>query len=227
MIRKFSLWLLSGMGVLLMGCGATSTPAPLPTVPVQAATLTALERLATAAPPPVPLDLPELNATAAPRLALPARPQATPVPGDPVRVVIEDLQLDRPLMPVGLDPEYMPIVPKHDIGWYFYSAQPGQGENVVLWGHVLRFRDAPDIAAPFARLHELQPGARITLYTDTGAAYTYTVVQQVWATPEQVEYILPQGREQLTLVSCIGDKVIVDESVEMSHRLITIAVPEG
>jgi hypothetical protein len=29
----------------------------------------------------------------------------------------------------------------------------------------------------------------------------------------------------LTLVSCIGDRVIVDGTVELTHRLITIAVP--
>lgn len=78
-------------------------------------------------------------------------------------------------MPVGLDSERVPIVPKHDIGWYFYSAPPGAGENVVLWGHVLRFRDAPEIPAPFARLHELQPGATIALYNEAGQMFTYAL----------------------------------------------------
>jgi LPXTG-site transpeptidase (sortase) family protein len=145
--------------------------------------------------------------------------------GEPVRLVIPAIDLDRPLIPVGLDANRVPVVPKHDVGWYNLSAGPGQGENIVLWGHVLRFKSAPQIPAPFARLKELKPGAEVVLYDRAGNAHTYVVTQQVWATPDQVEYILPQGQERVTMVSCIGDKVIVEGTVEMTHRLITIAEP--
>ena len=48
------------------------------------------------------------------------------------------------------------------------------------------------------------------------------------ATPDQVQYILPQGSERVTLVSCIGQAVIVNgDVVNMSNRLITIGVPEA
>ncbi|NTU85700.1 MAG: class F sortase, partial [Chloroflexales bacterium] len=144
---------------------------------------------------------------------------------EPVRLVIPAIDLDRPLLSVGLDKRRVPIVPKHDVGWYNLSARPGQGENVVLWGHVLRFKAAPEIPAPFARLKELEVGARLTVYTADERAHPYVVVEKVWARPDQVEYILPRGRELVTMVSCIGDKVIVDGGVEMTHRLITIAAP--
>jgi hypothetical protein len=52
------------------------------------------------------------------------------------------------------------------------------------------------------------------------------VTRQVWATPDEVHYMLPQGREMVTMISCIGDKIIADGSIEMTHRLITIAEPE-
>jgi LPXTG-site transpeptidase (sortase) family protein len=163
-------------------------------------------------------------------LAQPARgaaaPAAKPAPTDPVRLVIPAIKLDRPLIAVGLDKNRIPIVPKHDIGWYNLSASPGQGENVVLWGHVLRFKATPKIPAPFARLKELEVGAKLTVYTADGTARRYVVVEKVWARPEQVEYILPQGRELITMVSCIGDKVITRKGLEMTHRLITIAAPE-
>jgi sortase (surface protein transpeptidase) len=141
--------------------------------------------------------------------------------------VIEDIGMDRSLVSVGLDKNRVPIVPKHDVGWYNLSAMPGQGENVVLWGHVLRFKSAPKIPAPFARLKELQPGARVVLYDEVGNAHAYVVTRQVWATPDQVEYILPVGKERITMVSCIGDKVIANGDVEMTHRLITIAEPQS
>ncbi|MCS6940303.1 MAG: class F sortase [Roseiflexaceae bacterium] len=144
----------------------------------------------------------------------------------PVRIVAREVSMDARIVAVGLDVQGMPIVPDHDVGWYNRSALPGQGENVVLWGHVLRFSHAPRIPAPFARLKELRPGARLTVYDSNGTAFEYVVTRQVWVRPTEVEWMLPQGRERLTLISCIGDKVIVGrEVVDMSHRLITIAEP--
>jgi sortase (surface protein transpeptidase) len=161
-------------------------------------------------------------ATAAPRAAA-AAPK--PAAGDPVRLVIPAIELDRSLLSVGLDKRRVPVVPKHDIGWYNLSAAPGRGENIVLWGHVLRFKATPKIPAPFARLKELEIGAKLTLYTADGKAHRYVVIEKVWAKPDEVEYILPQGRELVTMVSCIGDKVVTGGGVEMTHRLITIAAP--
>ncbi len=210
---------------LLAGCGlvppatlmrsAATSPAPVTAIPVPA----------TATPRPV-------TATPVPATVTPVPVTATPAPAArrdgeaPVRLMIPVIELDQKLVPVGLDRNGVPVVPKHDVGWYNLSATPGQGENVVLWGHVLRFRNAPHIPAPFARLNEAPVGAHITLYTADGAEHAYVVTQQVWVTPDQVEYILPTGREQVTMVSCIGDKVIVNgATVDMTHRLITIAEP--
>lgn len=152
--------------------------------------------------------------------------QLTAAIGAPARVVVSQIGLDAPVVGVGLDANRAPVVPDHDIGWYNRSALPGQGENVVLWGHVLRFSYALDRPAPFARLKELEPGARITVYDASGRAREYILTQKVLAKPNEVQYILPQGRELLTMVSCIGDRVYLgNEVVDMSHRLITIAEP--
>ena len=143
-------------------------------------------------------------------------------------MVIGDIKLDGRLVSVGLDKNRIPIVPNHDIGWYNLSARPGEGDNIVLWGHVLRFREAPKIPAPFARIKQLKPGASVKLYDRDGNIHAYVVTRQVWVTPDQVEYILPKGREMVTMVSCIGDKIIQDgEVVDESHRLITIAEPDA
>ena len=161
---------------------------------------------------------------ATPKAATAPAPQPT-VPSKPVRIVIPDIDMDRPLLQVGIDAETVPIVPKHDAGWYDGSARPGQGGNIVLWGHALRFKDSPDIPAPFGQLEKLNPGAQIVLYTAEGTAYRYTVAQQIWATPDQVEYIRPKGGERLTLISCIGDKIMTKRGIDMTHRLVTIAEP--
>jgi sortase (surface protein transpeptidase) len=147
---------------------------------------------------------------------------------EPTRLVIDDIALDQPLVPVGLD-DTTPIVPKHDAGWFTQSATPGQGDNIVLWGHALRFRDEPDVPAPFAQLNQLKLGARVLLYDNLGKAYVYAITHQLWVTPDQVNYILPIGKERITMVSCIGDQVIGRDGavVNMTHRLITIAEPLG
>ncbi|KAB8140528.1 class F sortase [Chloroflexia bacterium SDU3-3] len=134
--------------------------------------------------------------------------------------------MDRSILSVGLDAKRVPVVPKHDVGWYNLSAKPGAGENIVLWGHVLRFRDAPKLSAPFARVKELKKGAEIVLYTKDGTKHRYVVAKQLLVKPSEVKYILPMGQERLTLVSCAGSKVVVSGSVtNMTHRMITIALP--
>lgn len=158
------------------------------------------------------------------------RPQPSAAPqlslAQPVRITIPALEMDRAVVLAGLDAQNSPVVPKHDVGWYALSAAPGEGENIVLWGHVLRFTEAPEIPAPFAKLKDLPIGARITLYNRGGDAFVYVVQQKVWVQPNEVSYISPQGRERLTLVSCIGEQVIQDgEVTNMTHRLITIAEP--
>ncbi len=156
------------------------------------------------------------------------RPTAVPASSlaQPAWISIPAIGVEYQVALVGLDAQNVPVVPKHDVGWYGQSAAPGEGENIVLWGHVLRFSDAPSIPAPFAKLKNLPVGARITLTNRGGDSFSYVVRQKVWVTPDQVRYILPQGRELLTLVSCIGAQVIEDgEVTDMSHRLITIAEP--
>jgi sortase (surface protein transpeptidase) len=212
---------------------ATAEPTPAPSKTAldidamldQAATQEAEQAGST--PPtatPEPLLEPE------PTIAPPVQPTAPPAessanPADPVRVRIGAINMNLPLVSVGLDANRVPIVPNHDAAWYNLSARPGQGDNVVLWGHVLRFTYAPDIPAPFARVKELGVGAPITVQTADGSTHRSEVTEQVQALPGEISYILPQGSERLTLVSCIGEEIIVDGALELSHRLITIAEP--
>lgn len=144
---------------------------------------------------------------------------------EPGRLVIAAIGLDEAVVGVGLDAQRYPIVPPHNVAWYNLSARPGEGDNIVLWGHVLRFRNAPAIPAPFARIHELHLGAPIEVYSAGGERRAYRVTHQIQVTPDQIEYMLPKGRERLTLISCIGDMVLDQGEVDMSHRLITIAEP--
>jgi sortase (surface protein transpeptidase) len=196
----------------------TPTPSPIHTaVPEQTPTVEAPQPAATLEPPAL-----------APEVAPPtppAGPAAPAEPSQPVRLIIPQIGLDQPPVAVGLDERRIPIVPRHDVGWFTGGAVPGLGSNVVFWGHVLRWKDAPEIAAPFARVHELQPGAEITVVTADGREHRYRVVEQVQVRPEDVHYIYPTTRERVTLVSCIGDNVILNGTLTKEFRLVTIAEP--
>ncbi len=165
--------------------------------------------------------------TATPALATPralTRTATRAVPA-PVRLRIPAIGLDERLLSVGLDAYNRPIVPKHNVGWYNLSAKPGQGDNVVMWGHVLRWKNAPRVPAPFARLQQMPIGALISVVGADGRTSRYRVTRKVWVLPSQVEYILPVGSERLTLVSCIGDNVIRNGELTKKYRLVTIAAP--
>ncbi len=159
--------------------------------------------------------------------ATPAPPHAPAAVGHtaPTRLTIPAIGLDTVPVPVGLDRANRPIVPQYDVGWYTHSAMPGQGENVVLWGHVARWRDTPAIPAPFERLREVTLGSELVVETADGTAHRYAVTRLVQVRPDEVQYILPTGTEQLTLVSCIGDWVILDGVRTRAQRLIVIAAP--
>lgn len=227
----------STVGENITAAPATETPQP---------TATALPP--TVEPTAIPTAVPTAEPTAAPSEAPPAEIPPTVVadtndtphldesagvqaidqpvvaaPSQPVRLQIPAINLDYRPVSVGLDRNNIPIVPKHDVGWYNLSAMPGQGDNIVFWGHVLRFKAQPKIPAPFARVKELRPGASIFVTTETGQRAEYKVRTAVQVTPDQVSYILPVGKEQLTLVSCIGDNVIAGGGVTKKYRLITIA----
>lgn len=205
------------------GAPATATPNAT-AIPTSAPTTEPTSQLILE-PSSMPEAANQAGAPTANSAAQAARPAPAPSAA-PTRLVVKDIGLDYRPVTVGLDKQLVPIVPEHDVGWYKYSSGPGEGENIVLWGHVLRFKNQPNTPAPFARVKELQPGAGLVLYDSAGNPHRYVIKQQVWVKPDQVEYILPQGKEMVTLVSCIGDKVISNgEVIDESHRLITIAEP--
>ncbi len=160
------------------------------------------------------------STTAPPDVALspspPALAAATPTPAPtpapaavqyaaPTHLAIPAIGVDAPVVPLGLDADAIPEVPAvgSDVGWYNFSARPGQGSNVVVAGH-LQLHQVP---AVFWRLDELQPGDLIQITTDSGQRFAYQVTSRrsVSSTdPDSVKVIYPTGREMLTLVTCGG-----------------------
>ncbi len=243
MIRRIRLL---GLVLFLVACGASAQslqPGNVAPSIVAVAMVTTATPVASPTPtsrPPTPTSRPPTpSATVVPptRTVLPSatltatvQPSPTVVPtprptSAPVRLQIPAIGLDAAPISVGLDDQRIPIVPKHLVGWYNLSAMPGQGDNVVFWGHVLRWLDSPNIPAPFARMKELGIGAKVMVTTADGNMRQYRVTKQIEVRPSDVQYILPLGSERVTLVSCIGDTVITNGELTKTKRLLTIAEP--
>ena len=248
------LWTVSKLTLLLFfvtGCGegraTVSVDPPRPNTPApsqQVNTTTPVEPTATPAPPTPVLATPATAPTAPPAATeassssdlpalepenappTPAQAKSSPgVPSEPVRIIIPAINLDLEPVAVGLDERRVPIVPKHDVGWFTASARPGERSNVIFWGHVLRWKDSPTVPAPFERIHELVVGAEMTVITADGAERHYRVVEQIQTKPEDTQLLYPTLSERLTLVSCIGDKVIQQGILTKEFRLVTVAEP--
>src|SRR5262245_23239687 len=159
-MRRFA-WVLILAAAVLSACGGNSPAATAPTttanqLPTNSPTLPQATVAPTSAPtaqlivPTTTEATPTAQPTAKSTTQAVAQPTTAPrrAPAKasaPTRIVIDDINLDYRPVSVGLDKHLIPVVPEHDVGWYNLSSGPGEGDNIVFWGHVLRFTNAPKI----------------------------------------------------------------------------------
>ncbi len=153
----------------------------------------------------------------------------------PVRIVIEDIDVDAPVSTMGLKPDTMPEVPQdgETVAWYDFSPFPGQGSNAVLAGHVSWDKET----AVFWALKDLRNGSAIRLVTDEGNELIYRVFD-VYAIdpddPDSVQVMDASSLDMITLISCGGrwlpnpsepllgsysDRVIVQASLQFVNDI--------
>ena len=127
------------------------------------------------------------------------------------RIAIPSINVDAKVVEVGWDIQEQDgeefavwQVAEYAVGHHRGSANPGDGENIVLAGHVGGFGKV------FKDLYYVEPGEQITLYSN-GEQYLYTIddiiiVEEEGASEEQraenARLIDPTGHEMLTLVTC-------------------------
>jgi sortase A len=146
------------------------------------------------------------------------------------RVAIPSIGVDSKVVEVGWDVEQQGDqqvaiwqVAKYAVGQHRGSANPGEGGNVVLAGHVGGYGKV------FKDLFYVKPGDQITLYSN-GQQYLYTVQQRLLVTEEGVsaeqhasnaELIAPTDHEMVTMVTCWPDK----GRDKFTQRVVVQAVP--
>jgi LPXTG-site transpeptidase (sortase) family protein len=177
---------------------------------------------------PEPVLLPD---TSTETQSIPARsapaPRPTPVDlvGDlPTRLVIPAIKLDAPVETVGwhvVDGVSQWDVPdRFAAGWLMTSAPLGKAGNTAITGH---HNVAGEV---FRNLVKLQPGDRITVYSQDKPFYYEITTRKILperGQPEKVRlenarWIQPTTDERITLVTCWP-------YTSNTHRLIIVAKP--
>jgi hypothetical protein len=124
----------------------------------------------------------------------------------PTRVIISALNVDGPVIPVGVNADSQLDVPPdaRTLVWYRHGPSPGGPGSAVIAGH-LNWRGANGI---FARLDEIPVGATITVVYDDGSERDF-IVSTVEMVPKPAVAVngtfAREGERLLRLITCGGE----------------------
>jgi hypothetical protein len=93
--------------------------------------------------------------------------------GEPVRLMVPALGIDRELIRLGLTPDHRLEVPvsRLDAGWYIHSSVPGEAGPAIVAGHVSS-EAGPGI---FYALHLLEPGDDVIIEGEGGTVAHFRI----------------------------------------------------
>lgn len=145
-------------------------------------------------------------------------------PGMPVSIAIPALDVDAPVVPVGLEPDgSMEIPGATEAGWYHYGVRPGDGAgSAVIAGHVDHARQ-PGV---FIELRRLEVGSEIVVTDTEGVARQFVVAERYQVDKDSLpgpELFRRDGQALLTLITCGG--AFDRKQREYADNIIVRAVP--
>jgi LPXTG-site transpeptidase (sortase) family protein len=213
------------LGLLLLlpfvGCaGGTVAPAAAP----PAISAAAPEPSSTPSPSAPASRAPEAPPPAVPTVRAKLRPAAQPGPA-PVRFSADDVRIDLPVQPYGVDDDGFMLLPEtvDEVAWYEFSARPGDRVGTtVLAAHVDTVADG---LGPFANLHELDDGdeLRVTDADDQVRRYEVTGVDKVAKGEVPLDRVFRRdGEPSLVVITCGGS---FDRGQGYSDNVIVTARP--
>lgn len=113
----------------------------------------------------------------------------------PTMIRFDNLDIQVPIMPAKIEDGIWQTSDTHATHLET-SMRPGEGGNIVIYGH-----NKKDIFAPLKRVGR---GQIINLENNKGSSYQYQVTDIQIVTPDQIEVVLPTDHEQLTVYTCTG-----------------------
>ena len=220
------------LGLLLIAAAIAQMPLPRPSDPSPTPTARALKaavapRVESTRPVPtpqqsaelsIPLETPAEAAVPTHQSTALIPPTATPAPLPPTRMVIPEVGVDAPVVPVSFrsSREEWEVPREYAVGWHQGTVGLGVPGNSVFNGHNAGHGEV------FRDLYKLDVGDVITVYSGD-VAFRYHVSQvrilpEAWQPREvrqrNARYALPTEDERLTLITChpygsLRDRLIV------------------
>ncbi|MEM9037558.1 MAG: class F sortase [Actinomycetota bacterium] len=210
--------------LVLAACGSgdesTGAVSPAPTTTVTEATTTTVAPTTTAVDetplrPPVP-DVPRSDGRFSSVLG-------EDRPAVPVSVRIGNLEIDAPVVPVGVEPDGLMEIPgASEVGWYRFGSTAGEAGSTVLAAHV----DFNGREGVFFELRDLEVGAIVEVELDDETTRRYEVIDSTTYLKEVLpldDVFRRSGDEVLTLITCGGAFDSVERSYE--DNVVVLAVP--
>ncbi len=175
--------------------------------------------------PAAGIDLPSVSSDVeVPRSAATLEPVERAEP--PVRVVVESVDIDAEIIPVGVEDDGQMELPANPdtLGWYRYGPSvPAEAGSTVIAGHVDSRRFG---VGPLAALQRVETGASVVVTTSTGEEVFYRVVDVQSIAKRNVpldEYFAREGEPRLVMITCGGD--FDQDSRSYSDNVVVTAVP--
>lgn len=153
-------------------------------------------------PSMLPLDQPPVASAASVEPQAPVSSQAknlTEASGKPIRIVVEDLGLDLNVADGFYSNASGTWTLSNTKAYYATPTVPANTNSgmTLIYGH--------DIEAIFGRLHQLAPGANLSVYTDNGQLYRYSYSSVKEVAPGAVQEIRSDGLPTAVLQTCSGN----------------------
>jgi LPXTG-site transpeptidase (sortase) family protein len=142
----------------------------------------------------------------------------------PLRLMIPSLDLDAPVVSVGIEPDNSMQIPgASEAGWYRFGPQPGDAEgSAVVAGHV----DHAGQPGVFLDLREVEVGADIFVTDNDGEQHQFQVAERYQVDKDELpapELFRTTGEPVLTLITCGGSFSKSERSY--SDNIVVRAVP--
>lgn len=137
-----------------------------------------------------------VDITYVPPVVVPTSPPAT--------ILIQSINVHRPVEPVGVDRSGQMYQPKNlwNAGWYKYGPVPGAPGDAVIEGHA----GYPNAPLLFAKIGQLRSGAQIIITLADGTRQLFLVqsssIVRAGSSPPGLGE--PYGAPRLTLITCTG-----------------------
>lgn len=137
----------------------------------------------------------------------------------PIRLKISKINVDAPVVYVGLTPGGAMDVSKgpYDVAWFKLGPRPGQKGSAVVAGHFGVWKNGA--ISVFHNLNKLVKGDVVSIQDDKGVSISFVVRESRIYTPKadaSAVFYSSDGKSHLNFVTCIWDKV----SKTYSKRLV-------